>query len=156
MDIELDDIQDLDTQLLEEVDHTCLRLYADMLEHNSTQAAVTTSLQTWLQSVGHRLPDKMRDAMPQTYEQLLSRFQKQLAKLIRIPACPGDCSLLEDVIPTTRYVCECDGKENVAWKRTKGGKLVPLREFITVSFSEVIRSWYVKLYVDVLPYVTLL
>ena len=127
----------------------CLRVYANMLDFNSTEGAVTAELKTWCQSVGSFIPTKMLESIPQTHKQLLRYFQQKMFRIIRIPVCPADCSLLEDVKPTLAYVCHCDGKANVAWTRTRAGNLSPVREFLSVSLSEVIRSWYVYIRIDI-------
>ena len=124
-----------------ELETLCLRVYANMMDFNSTEDCVTAELQTWLQTVGKYFPLELQDKMPKTHKQLVSHFQKKMVGIMRIPACPADCSLLEGVRPTMNYVCGCDGEDNVAWRRTKGGNLAPVREFLTISLAEVIRSW---------------
>ena len=143
MDFDLDHAQE---QPLDDVELLCLRLYADMLDNNLTEDAVTANLQTWKRTMRSYFPEEVYAAIPNTHAQLLSRFKSKLTNIIRIPACPNDCSLLEDVKPTTRYTCGCTGVDMVAWKQTPRGKLTPLREFVTISLSEVIRSWYVQIY----------
>ena len=143
MDIDLEEV-DLESQELEEAHNLCLRIYANMLEFNSTQDSVTAELKTWRQSIGKYLPPKILEAIPQTHKQLVSLFRKEMEPIIRIPACPADCSLLEDVTPTLAYTCHCDGKTNVAWRRTNSGNLSPVREFLTISLADVIRAWYTQ------------
>ena len=144
VDIDLDDMQE---EQVGEVEILCKRLYADMLDNNLTEDAVTANLRTWKRTMGHYFPAEILAAIPDTHKQLLSQFQSKMESIIRIPACAGDCSLLEDVNPTPRYSCGCTGVDMAAWKQSPRGNLTPVREFLTISLSENIRSWYIYIYI---------
>ena len=124
-----------------EIDVLCLRLYADFITHNGTQDGVTANLRSWLESVGKYLPDELRESMPTTCKQLIAHFQTKMISLIRLPVCPGGCSILDDVTPSLRFSCWCNGSQNVPWRETKSGALVAQVEYVTIALSEVIQSW---------------
>ena len=100
----------------DEADTLSNQLFANMIDHNMTQNAVTAICQSWLCTMGTFIPPEIRANIPQTHRQLVAKFKPKMLRLIRIPVCPGECRLLDDVKPTLAYVCHCSGTGKRAWR----------------------------------------
>ena len=103
-------------QLKDEVDLLCFKLFANYVEDNSSQESVTNNLTSIISTVGRFLPPEQLVKLPATFAQLRALFAPYLQRLIRIPVCPGDCQLLDETRPSSRYECWCDGSRNIAWR----------------------------------------
>jgi len=116
-------------------------LYANKVDHNLTEDAVTAGLLTWKRSWGQYVPPEEVAKLPTNARALLRMFERKQIPIHRIPVCPADCRLLDDVEPDSKYVCDCDGKQNLPWRMTNAGSLVANRQFNAISIVELIRSW---------------
>ena len=137
---EEDDIEPDYSRQLDEVEVLCLRLFSNMSDHNSTQDSVTDELQTWTSTLGHHFPIDILGRIPRTYKQLRGLFRHRLMPYLRMPVCPGCCSMLEDVKASVLYQCPCG---NFPFRRLSSGNSAAKREFLFTPLSDVVRSWYV-------------
>lgn len=135
-----DDIEPEYSRQLDEVEVLCIRLFGNMSDHNSTQDSVTDELQTWTSTLGHHLPSEILGRIPRTYKQLRGLFRHRLLPFLRMPVCPGCCSMLEDVKASVLYQCPCG---NFPFRRLHSGNSAAKREFLFTPLSDVVRSWYV-------------
>ena len=105
-----------ESSAMQKVEVLCFRLFASMLDHNITADGVTANLQAWLSSVGGLLPLEVRAEIPRNQKQLVARFNKRMLSIDRLPMCPAECSLLDDIRPSLDYICDCDGKAHRPWR----------------------------------------
>lgn len=110
------DTYEHDTRIMDAVQTLLLRQFATMMDHNMTEAAVTATLQAWMSTLEHWLPLELRAKVPRTCKALVGHFRHSILPIDRIPMCPAECSLLDEVRPSLTYACHCDGKANYPWR----------------------------------------
>ena len=100
----------------DDMDRLCFEIFANHVDSKTTEDCVTQHLETIRSTLGKYLPPEKLAKIPKDFYALRAIFKPHMPRLIRIPVCPGECQLLDDVTPTTNYVCECDGHRNVPWR----------------------------------------
>ena len=100
----------------DEIDSLCLALFVNHVDNKTTEDCVTNNLQTIKTNLGRFLPDHLHAKVPSTFKQLRSMFLPFMMRLIRLPVCPGECRILDDVRPTLNYKCWCNGETNHGWR----------------------------------------
>ena len=104
--------------LNDDIDRLCFEIFANHVDSKTTEDCVTQHLVTIRATLalGNYLPPEKRARIPRDFHALRAIFTPHMPRLIRIPVCPGECQLLDDVTPTTNYVCECNGVRNIPWR----------------------------------------
>lgn len=113
---DIDDIPTAREQAMESINLLHHKMFAAFIEHNMTQGAITAVQQAWLTTVGHHVPEYLRECVASTYKQLQGKFREHMPRIVRLPVCPGECSLLTHVKPSLTFSCHCDGTENKPWR----------------------------------------
>ena len=118
-DLDISDVDDDREQCFkieDDIDRLCFEIFANHVDSNTTQESVTQHLTTIRATLGAYLPRDKRERIPKNFHSLRTIFEPHMVRLIRLPVCPGECQLLENVTPTVNYTCWCDGKKNTAWR----------------------------------------